>query len=162
MLELNSEKILLEIHVGSLPKPVGLYYRTPTLTELQQYKSALINVKDGKVKYKINDVPIKLKFGAMICTGIRDDDFGIDGSPISSEMHSSAYAPQWKDLIREKFPQLLVTLATMAFDGVRVAGEETEMIFGIEETAGTEGNGSGISLPEVEQEIVPFQKSSEG
>lgn len=162
MLELSNDKMLLPISVPGQAEPVGLYYRMPMVPELQKYKSALIKVKNGKVKYQFDDVEIKLRFGATICTGIREGDFGMHGHPISSELGSEFYDPDWKEFVCKKYPQLIMTLAAVVFEGVRAAGDEAPMVFTMDDTVDeTTDNGTGTEA-EAEDTVVPLSGSSAG
>lgn len=165
MLDLSSDQMLLEIHAPGQKDPVGLYYRTPTVPEIQRYKSATVKVKDGKVKYKLDDVRLKMQFGAIVLTGIREGDFGVKGEPISSDQNSKHYAPQWKQLIYEKFPQLIVALATVVFDGVRATGDVAPDIFTIDDTEAEDaeaGNGAAPAEQEAAEDARPLLTSSGG
>lgn len=171
MLDLDSDKILLEIHAAGQATPVGLYYRIPTTSELQKYKSSVIKIKDGKVKYQLDDVKVKMAFGALVCNGIREGDFGRRGVPISSDPESKHYDAQWKQILRNKFPQLVVTLASMVFDGVRPVGEEAPGIFSIEDTPSEEEETTGEDktaeteqpdTQEAGETLVPLSGNSAG
>ena len=74
MLELNTDQNLLEIQVGNSRNVVGVYYRMPTMPEMQKYRSAVLRVKGNKVAFRVKDSTIKYRFGLALFTGMGQVD----------------------------------------------------------------------------------------
>ncbi len=124
----KTDRNVLKIQDAISGSEIELYYRMPTTQEMVQYQSKLIK-KQGK-KVLMNAFETRLEMGLKILTGFRDGDFGIDGSPISSEPSSSNYREDWKDLLKETAADIVTTLAFNVFEGVRI---DTGVEFDFEE-----------------------------
>lgn len=127
MRELKSNKNILTISDAISGSKIEIYYRIPTASEIQAYMSRLIQRKGNKIKMNIADA--RLEFGLRILEGFRDGDFGIDGKPISSNPASEYYVDNWKELLKESAPDIIMLLAQTVFEGSRVAKEIEELEF---------------------------------
>lgn len=97
---------------------IELYYRTPTTQEEVQYQTRLLK-KQGK-KVLINAFETRLEMGLKILTGFREGDFGVDGTPISSDPSSPNYREDWKELLKQGAADIISTFAFHVFEGARV------------------------------------------
>jgi hypothetical protein len=129
MLDLGSKDNKVLIHDSISETEIELTYRTPTTTEIQEYYSSAVNRQGGKTKSNV--VAARVILAKRILTGIRDGDFGIDGSPISSSPESPAYYPEWKQLLEDKAPLLLDVFIREKIEGTYGIKQQLEqMIMG--------------------------------
>ena len=99
---------------------IELYYRNPTTQEEVEYQSKLYKRKGNKL---ILNPRVKVNLGLAILTGFREGDFGVAGSPISSDVESPNYREDWKDLLGRMASDIISTFATVVFEGARVASD---------------------------------------
>ena len=118
---------------------IELYYRNPTTQEEVEYQSKLYKRKGNKL---ILNPRVKVNLGLAILTGFREGDFGVAGSPISSDVESPNYREDWKDLLGRMASDIVSTFATVVYEGARVASDTDVEI----ETA-------------IEEDILPLPKS---
>src|SRR5512146_2566834 len=120
---------------------IGIYYSTPTATQVKAYRQQSIRRKGNKVV--LDSFDPALKFGLEIITGFDERAFGYDGSPISSDPASPAYRSDWKELLKETAADIVTMVAHLAFDGVKAGNGD----------AGIEFEG------EAAEEILPLGRS---
>lgn len=129
----------------SIFDPVGnghavFHTRPITMEERVQYSGRLIK-KDEEGRAVI-DTAVRLEFGEKILTGIGDNYFqNEDGKYISSNPASADYDPDWKSLITESAPELLMILAMHYFEGIRV--DKVDQALKLEDEAVPLASGSG-------------------
>lgn len=120
---------------------VRFFYRTPAPSDMQAYASASIQRKGNKVI--VAPVQPKLKAGLDIMTGVREGDFTYQGKPLSSDPKNENYQAAWKDILKEKAPDLIVLFAATIFDGSYVRQDKQ----------------AEVEIEEAGEEVVPFSKS---
>ncbi len=135
---LDSEQNVITLRDTVCGDQVQFFYRIPLPSEIQAYASASIMRKGGKIV--INAVDPKIKYGLDILTGVREGDFIYGGKPLSSDPKSPNFREDWKAILKEKAPDLIIFFAAQVFDGSRVVETEIE---------------SGEAL----EDAIPFPKS---
>ncbi len=109
---------------------VGVYHREPTTEEIHQYNNEAVRRKGTNVKFRHSKA--QFKFGAKILMGIVEGDFGVPGpdgklTPISSDPKSSDYRQDWKALLLEKAPAVVITLGAAMFGGTEAVDEAEDV-----------------------------------
>lgn len=102
---------------------VGVMYREPTNDERIAYRAAMFRRLGKKGKAMAEDsFKAALHFGKAVITGLRDGDFlDEEGGALSSTPGAPGYREDWKELLAEAQPDVVTIVASIAFDGVRVA-----------------------------------------
>jgi len=137
----RSERNKIVLTGGPAGEKCEVYYSTPTVTQMRLYKQASLRRKGSKVVYDSFDPA--MKYGLAIITGFSEGAFGYDGVPISSDPASANYREDWKELLAETAVDVIMVVAAVAFDGVRVEAADADVELG-------EG---------VEEEVVPLGKN---
>lgn len=98
-----------------------LYYRQPTTQERIDFQRASFSRKGKKIINRRSEAQVE--YGAVILTGIREGDFtaGTDENGkavfISSDVTSTAYREDWKELVSATAGDLLMLLGLQIFEG---------------------------------------------
>jgi hypothetical protein len=119
--DLSKTENVITIKDGISGDNVQFRYRTPTASDIQAYSSASIKRQGNKII--LNPVQPKLDYGLQILTGIREGDFIESGKPLSSDIASPNFRENWKELLRQHAPDLIILLASIVFDGTRQASD---------------------------------------
>jgi hypothetical protein len=119
---------------------IGVFYATPTTSQVKSYRQQSIRRKGNKVV--VDNFDPALKFGLEILTGFEEGAFGYDGQPISADPASPHYREDWKVLLKETAADIVTTVAHIVFDGIRSGQNADDVEFG-----------------EEAEEIVPLGKS---
>lgn len=103
-------------------------YREPTPKERQAYDNESIKRKGRKVKFL--HFSARLKFGLMLIEGVSDGylDRGSrkKPKPISSDPDSKLYDPNWKAVLKEVAPEIVVLFGAYVYDGQGEVSDEDE------------------------------------
>lgn len=97
-------------------KEIVFLYRDPSAEERIKYGSALGSIFRGK---EINDISIEsvskiqFEFGSSILMGFRASGVPIN---ISSDPGSELFKENWKNLITNRAPELVILLAQQVFE----------------------------------------------
>lgn len=126
---------------------IGIYYSTPTTSQIKAYRQASVRRKGNKVKVSTFDP--SLKWGLAIITGFDEGSFGFDGEPISSDPDSPNYREDWKDLLAETAADIVTIVGSTVFDGVRMGAAGMDVEY--DEDEGGDG-------AEEAEDVVPFEK----
>lgn len=124
---LSDEEKYLDIRDTQSNQIVRLFHRQPTTREIADYTNNQFVRKGRKMVSQVGE--LRFKYGAEICTGIRDGDFvRPDGKggfvPMSSSKDSPDYYPDWKGLLKKHAPEMLNLLAAHIFEGSVEADED--------------------------------------
>jgi len=114
-----------EIYDPQSQSIVVMYYRRPTPSEVVEYQSGIFTREGMEVKLNAD---VRLKAGAALLTGIENGCFcDADGKQISSTEGDDNYNPEWKKIITEGAPDLVMALAQNVFEGivVKLGGGDT-------------------------------------
>ena len=111
----DRNKVVLDDAVSGTK--IGIYYSTPTASQIRSYRQQSVRRKAGKVI--VDTFGPALKCGLEIITGFDEGAFGYDGSPISSDLGSPNYRKDWKELLEETAADVVTLVAQIAFDGVK-------------------------------------------
>jgi len=111
----DRNKVVLDDAVSGTK--IGIYYSTPTASQIRSYRQQSVRRKGGKVI--VDTFGPALKCGLEIITGFDEGAFGYDGSPISSDLASPNYREDWKQLLEETAADVVTLVAQIAFDGVK-------------------------------------------
>ena len=106
---------------------IGIYYSTPTATQVKSYRQQSVRRKGNKVV--VDNFGPALSFGLEIITGFDEGVFGFDGKPISSDPASPNYREDWKSLLAETAADIVTMVAHIAFDGVKAGKGDAEFEF---------------------------------
>ncbi len=127
----DRNKVVLDDAVSGTK--IGIYYSTPTASQIRSYRQQSIRRKGGKVI--VDTFGPALKCGLEILSGFDEGAFGYDGSPISSDPGSPHFREDWKKLLEETAADVVTLVAQLAFDGVKTdrlddieIGEEGEPV----------------------------------
>ncbi|SDP78033.1 hypothetical protein [Desulforhopalus singaporensis] len=125
----STEQNLLVLQDNLSDSTLGVFYRTPTTKERQQYLNKR-TVREGK-KFKDNSIANRVLFGKKIMTGLRDGDFERtvgDGEyqPISTDKNSPDYYEDWKDWMEEHCSDVLMILGYRVFEASCYPGRSEE------------------------------------
>lgn len=157
MRDLTNEPNIYKIRDGISGEVKEFIYRAPTAMEHQAYAAASLGLRAGKaVISRKNIAETRVKFGLKILTGIKDNQFGIGGKPISSDPASPNYREDWKQLLEQFAPDLISLFAVDIFDGTKGIGDSS---FQIEFADEDEKEDSGGEVPFV-QSSEPLEKAS--
>ena len=109
---------------------VGVYHREPTTEEIHQYNNEAVRRKGQNVKLRYSKA--QFKFGAKILKGIVEGDFGVEGPdkklvPVSSDPASPNYKQDWKALLCERAPAVVITLGAAIFGGTEAIDEAEDI-----------------------------------
>ena len=124
----DTQKLLLIATTSG--EEVGLRYREPTTQEMHHYQAESVQRVRNKIQFRHSEA--QMKFGNAILEGIRDGDFGVPGPdgklvPISSDPASPQYRKDWKDLLNQYAPAVVIALGQYVFGGTEaLASEGTE------------------------------------
>jgi hypothetical protein len=97
-------------------REIAFLYRDPSAEQRIKYGSAIGSLFRGK---EINDIEIEdiskiqFDFGMMILTGFRTSGVPVN---ISSEPGSELFRGNWKELISNRMPDLIILLAVKVFE----------------------------------------------
>ncbi len=106
-----------------------LYYRMPTTKERVKYRAGLFERKGDTIINK--SVSQQEKFGAIILEGFKKGTFAQKGKAISSDKDDPDYYKDWKKLLQEAAPELVMIVARVAFEGaeaVHQSGGPAEIV----------------------------------
>lgn len=117
-----------------------IFYMTPTAPQVKAYRQQSIKRKGDKMV--MDTFTPGLRIGLEIITGIGEGCFGYDGEPISSDPASPHFRKDWKELLKETACEVVLYVAQVAFDGVKIAKASLE-----------------FDLEEVVEDIVPLEPS---
>ena len=118
---------------------IKFFYRIPSASEIQEYDS--MRIRREKNQSFDNTSTARIQMAMKILTGIRDGDFTAEDKPISSNPKSENYHENWKELVLDAAPDLLLLLGAFVFDHVPISVDDVE------------------NKKEVGEEVVPFSKS---
>jgi hypothetical protein len=126
MLELNASRNVAEITMNG--ETHELYYRTPTPEELVGFQAEGLVRKGKKIVNRM--VAARIKYGQRVLIGFKTGTIGCDGKAISSDpKDNKIYRADWKTLLLGAAPQLVAAVGQVAFEGVRVGGQEDDLEF---------------------------------
>lgn len=131
MIDLNSEienEVTFEIKASN--ESLTLYYRTPTLKERFQYANSLF-LRKGK-NVVDNTAQSRLHFGKLVVTRVEENKLCYEGKPISSNPNSKIYNENWKDLLTEMFPMMMMHIGHLLFEGVYASDKGKKAALDIE------------------------------
>jgi hypothetical protein len=100
-----------------------LDWRLPTTAEIRAYTSDFYRAASEK---ETKDPDFPLSYGLAVLIGIRDNEWGIEGKPVSSNPDSPDYRSDWKEaLAKNDLARIIITgLAAVAFGGARLKAED--------------------------------------
>jgi hypothetical protein len=107
---------------------VGVYFRQANTKEMHGYQNEAVQRKRNNVKFRSSEA--QLKYGHKVMTGIRDGDCGapnVEGKmvPISSDPQSPDYRENWRELLEQYAPNIIIALGAYVFGGTEaLEGEE--------------------------------------
>lgn len=147
MLDLKrSDRNRLVIFEESVGERKGVYYTTPTASQVVRYNRETIRRKNGKMAFDPGEAyMVSVRFGMEVCTGFDElnlDDaynpipgdfaYGFDGKPISSDPGSPNYREDWKELLKETAHGTFALISRVAFGGTRTEKGEDDLTFDTE------------------------------
>jgi hypothetical protein len=145
MRDLTNEPNVFKIRDGVSGEVKEFIYRTPTAMDHQAYAAKSLGLIGNKAVISRKAISeARVEFGLRILIGIKDNQFGMAGKPISSNPESPDYWEDWKELLKQYAPDLISLFAVAVLDG-------THMV-----------NNSNIEVEfkEDAEEVVPFGTSS--
>lgn len=112
----SKNSILLQDTVSN--EEVRLYYRRPESSEIVKYQSKVYTAgKGGQIEI---DGELKVEMALEILTGF-DKGFFLDENDkvFSSDSSDSEYRNDWKDMVKKLGSDLLLSLASVAYESTR-------------------------------------------
>jgi hypothetical protein len=145
MRDLTNEPNIFKIRDGVSGEVKEFIYRTPTAMEHQAYAAKSLGLRGNKAVISRKGIAdARVEFGLKILIGIKDDQFGVGGKPISSDPQSPDYREDWKELLKQYAPDLISLFAVDVFDGTKAISDSNIQ----------------IEFEEDAEEVVPFGTSS--
>jgi len=148
MLDLKkTDRNRLVIFEESVGERKGVYYATPTASQVVRYNRESMKKKGNKVSFDPGEAyMVALRFGSEILTGFDemnlrengggtyvpidgDYAYGFDGKPISSDPASPNYREDWKELLKDTAHSHVALVARVAFGGARTEQGGEEIVF---------------------------------
>jgi len=103
---------------------VVLFYASPTAEQFRKYRQASVKYKGNKVE--VDSFGPALRFGGEILTGFEYGAFSVDGKNFSFDPTSPDFREDWKALVNDCAADLVATLGSVVFDGVRIDKADPE------------------------------------
>ena len=124
MRDLMAERNIAMIQDGISGDVHEIYYRSPRPEEIAAYQTGMFQRKGNNLVSRVAQQ--RMKWGGKIITGFRKGTIGADGKVIASDPNDPDYRSDWMELLKKGMPDVVMAVATAAFDRTEVTQEEPD------------------------------------